>query len=244
MKNADRWTPSKYVFRGGTLRASRDHRHVAPSSWLVADKVARRYAVALPKHAQGRLLDFGCGLVPFYEAYRQFVSNIVCIDWKHSLHASPYLDETQDLSGVIGLESQSFDTILVSDVLEHLPAPALSWSELYRLLTRGGKVILNVPFYYGLHEQPHDYYRFTEHALRLLAEDVGFTVVELEAIGGVPEILADIVAKSLGNRALGRGLGTVLQRGVSMIGATKVGASISRRSSARSPLGYFMVAQR
>jgi SAM-dependent methyltransferase len=135
------------------------------------------------------LLDFGCGLVPLYDAYRGFVSSIVCLDWENSPHSNPYLDATQDLSGVINLESESFDTILVSDVFEHLPDPALTWTELNRLLRPGGKIILNVPFFYGLHESPHDYYRFTEYALRLLAERAGFAVVELESIGGLRKSL-------------------------------------------------------
>ena len=66
-----------------------------------------------------------------------------------------------------------------------------------RLLAPGGKVLLNVPFYYQLHEEPHDYYRYTEFALRRFAENTGFEVLHLEAIGGAVEILADLMAKLL-----------------------------------------------
>ncbi|HRF81361.1 MAG TPA: methyltransferase domain-containing protein, partial [Flavobacteriales bacterium] len=77
----------------------------------------------------------------------------------------------------------SFDTIILSDVLEHIRKPEALVKEMYRILAPGGQVIMNVPFYYGLHEQPFDYYRYTQFALRAITEDAGFAVVELEAIG-------------------------------------------------------------
>ena len=56
---------------------------------------------------------------------------------------------------------------------------------------------MNVPFYYWLHERPHDYYRYTEYALRRFAETAGFNFLLIKTLGGVPEIIADILAKNL-----------------------------------------------
>lgn len=171
MKNAEAWRPTKYVLRAGRLRATRDQSYLAPTSRLAADLSAQAYGEALPAHAHGRLLDFGCGRVPLYGAYRSFIDVNICMDWMEPPGTS-HVDVVSDLSREVPLPSSSTDTIIVSSVLEHLPDPARTWSEFERLLAPGGRVIGNVPFYYQLHEAPHDYFRFTEHALRRHIEAV------------------------------------------------------------------------
>jgi len=41
-----------------------------------------------------------------------------------------------------------FDTVILSDVLEHLPTPENIINEIYRVLAKNGKLLLNVPFLY------------------------------------------------------------------------------------------------
>ena len=102
---------------------------------------------------------------------------------------------------------------------------------------------MNVPFYYWLHEEPHDYYRYTEFALRRFMVDAGLEVVLLESTGGTPEILGDIVAKHLVRVALvGRILATVLQSAISWFVNTRAGRRVSKATGRRFPLGYFLVA--
>lgn len=185
----------------------------------------------------------GCGKAPLFGAYRQFTTDVQCIDWVNSLHGSDYLDKTCDLTGTIPYPDGSFDTILLSDVLEHLPEPMNCWREMNRLLAPGGKVLLNVPFYYQVHEEPHDYYRYTEFALRRFAESSGFEVVRLEAIGGAVEVLADVVAKLLVHGKL-PSAARAIQYLAWNFSRSGIGSRILRRASKRFPLGYFMIAQK
>jgi len=244
MRNEGTWRPSKFVFRGGRLAASRDPREVAPGSRLAADLVARRYHVLLREHASGRLVDLGCGRVPLYAAYRDLVTEVVCADWSHSAHGAAHLDLVCDLTRPLPFADRRFDTVILSDVLEHVPEPALLWRELARILAAGGKLLLNVPFYYALHEQPHDYYRYTEFALRRFAESSGLGLVLLEPLGGAPEILADILAKNL--LRLPR-LGKLPAVAVQAAAAAFIGTAFGRRVSAVTarefPIGYILVAQ-
>ena len=242
MRNAEAWTPTKFVIRRGRLAASRDPAHVAIGSRLMVALVADRYQAALPAHARGRLLDMGCGAVPLFEAYRGHVSDVTCVDWANGRHDAGHLDHECDLGRPLPFADGSFDTILLSDVLEHLPDPAACWSEAARLLAPGGKLILNVPFYYQLHEEPHDYYRYTEFALRRFARDAGFEIVELEAIGGAPEILADLLAKLLSKVPLGALPAAMIQSLTAALARSRLGARLSRRTRFRFPFGYFMVA--
>ena len=243
MRNASNWQPTKFVRRNGRLQASTDTAELGVGSRLIADLVAEAYDASIPAHVSGRLLDMGCGKAPLFGAYRQFGTEVQCIDWTNSLHGSDYLDKTCDLTGAIPYPDASFDTILLSDVLEHLPEPMNCWREMGRLLAPGGKVLLNVPFYYQLHEEPHDYYRYTEFALRRFAEGSGFQVLHLEAIGGAIEILADVVAKLLASAKLPSGARAV-QYIAWKFSRSSIGSRISRRTGKRFPFGYFMITQK
>lgn len=242
MRNAVKWLPSKFVVHHGVLRGSRDPKALGVASRVIADLTARFYQRELTKLARGRLLDLGCGRVPFYGVYKDLVTEVICVDWSNTLHSNPHVDHEIDLNGPIGLPSNSFDTLLLSEVLEHIRKPEILVAEMHRLLRPGGHVIMNVPFYYGLHEQPFDYFRYTRHALRSMAEDAGFSVVHLEAIGGVPEIIADLVSKTaLTVPAVGRLTARIVQRCTGWFIRTGVGKRLSERTSADFPFGYALV---
>ena len=65
--------------------------------------------------------------------------------------------------------SQSFDVVLLLDVLEHLSDRDKAIAECVRVLAPGGRVIMQVPFLYPLHDEPRDFVRYTEHGFRELA---------------------------------------------------------------------------
>ncbi len=243
MRNSDRWTESKYVQRSGRLRASRDPAEVGVGSRLIGDRVAAFYEAALPRHARGRLADLGCGKAPLYGSYRQLVGSVTCVDWPQSVHASPFVDCQADLGQALPFDDGAFDTVILSDVLEHVPDPQALWREIARLLAPGGKLLLNLPFLYGVHEAPHDYGRYTEHALRRFAQQCGLDVLMLEPVGGSLHVLADLLAKHLAHLPLaGPLLASAVQGLVALIDRMAWGRRLARRSGERFPLGYFMVA--
>jgi SAM-dependent methyltransferase len=242
MKNKGQWRPSKFVYKNNKLIASRDAKELSISSRLVGDIVASYYDRYLKQHAKGLLLDLGCGKVPLYHAYVDFITDCICVDWKNTVHKNPYLDLECDLNLDIPLATAQFQTILLSDVLEHIREPEHLWSEISRLLHAGGKVILNVPFFYKLHETPFDYYRYTEFILSHYAIKYNFRVEILQAIGGIPEIACDIAAKQfLRLPLLGKLFSSFIQWSCSMFLSTSLGKKLSASSSKHYPLGYFMV---
>ncbi len=245
MKNQHLWRPSKFVMHRGRLIGSRNPKEVGISSRLVADLNAELYADALPQYCTGHVLDLGCGNVPLYEAYKDLVTDITCIDWEKARHQSSYLDYAFDLSQPLPLPDKQFDTIILSDVLEHIPNPEALWLEIARLLKPAGKFLMNVPFYYQLHEAPYDYYRYTEFALRRFADVSGITIIRLQAIGGVPEIMADLLAKQVKKLPLiGKSLSSGIQSGCYTFVKTSLGAKISRKTAKKFPLGYFLIGEK
>jgi SAM-dependent methyltransferase len=69
-------------------------------------------------------------------------------------------------------------------MIEHVREPKVLLQEAYRVLKKGGCLIVTAPLDWGIHEAPHDYYRFTRYGLNYLASSTGFTVVSIKARGG------------------------------------------------------------
>jgi SAM-dependent methyltransferase len=245
MKNEGKWQPTRFVIRNGSLIASRDPRHMSISSRLAADLVARSYDANIRSHARGRLLDLGCGTVPLYLAYKDWVTAIVCVDWARSLHDRDHLDYELDLTQPLPFGDAAFDTIVLSDVLEHIPTPELLWKEMARILSANGKILLSVPFLYWVHEGPHDYYRYTQFALRRFVEMSGLQLLVIQPTGGALEVLTDIFAKCVVQLPIvGRPFAIASQFLMLWFSKTKLGTRVMRATCERFPLGYFVVAQR
>lgn len=68
----------------------------------------------------------------------------------------------------------SFDAVLCTQVLEHVPDPSVAIAEASRVLSPDGRLILTIPFVAAEHEEPHDYFRFTQFGIRTLLEAHGF----------------------------------------------------------------------
>lgn len=61
--------------------------------------------------------------------------------------------------------------IICDAVLEHMSEPELAVKEMFRVLAPGGAVYATVPFIFGFHSSPEDYYRWTESGFRELMKD-------------------------------------------------------------------------
>jgi len=244
---ADRpWNPTKFVLgKDGTLQASRDPQEVWVASRLIADRIADFYAEALPLHASGSLLDLGCGKAPLLGTYRDRTESATLVDWGNSLHENPHLDAIADLNEPLALESERYDTVLLSDVLEHIKRPNDLMAEIARVLAPGGTLIMNTPFLYGLHERPHDYYRYTEYALADIVESAGLELVEVRPIGGAVEVLVDIASKvACSVPVVGSRLATVLQAVGAWLCRRLPRGLASRGTTTGFPSGYGLVARK
>ena len=61
MQNKKDWRPSKFIYKNGKLRASRNPDEVGVGSRLMVDIIAEFYDGQIKKHVKGKLLDLGCG---------------------------------------------------------------------------------------------------------------------------------------------------------------------------------------
>ncbi|HCM78112.1 MAG TPA: hypothetical protein DIS90_17135 [Cytophagales bacterium] len=68
-------------------------------------------------------------------------------------------------------QSESWDVVILIEVLEHVQEPWKAVEEIYRVLKKNGRLVLTTPFIYPIHDVEHDYYRYTKHGLRFLLKE-------------------------------------------------------------------------
>ena len=165
----------------------------ATHSYIVAT-LQLNAVLSASKYAKGSLLDVGCGDKPFLHIFKDKIRKYVGIDMPSTLHLNREIDAFSSGSE-IALKDERFDTILTTSVIEHVIEPKKMFDEMHRVLKKNSYLILTTPCQYGLHEQPHDYFRYTKYSLRMMAEKSGVKVVYIKPVGGMLVIITQLIAK-------------------------------------------------
>ena len=76
-----------------------------------------------------------------------------------------------------------FDFVLCTEVMEHVANWNLAFRNLAALTRRGGRVLITCPHFYQLHEEPHDFWRPTPHALEYFGHRCGLRRIHHENAG-------------------------------------------------------------
>ena len=154
---------------------------------------------------KGKLLDVGAGSSPYEDLIMASgnVSDYIKLDFANSeYHRGHSLDLTWD-GKTIPLQPESIDTVLMTEVLEHVHRPGDLLREVRRVLKPGGVLFLTVPFLWPMHELPYDYHRFTPVALKAYLEEADFNVQNIQILGGWDHSLAQLLGLWLTNRGMG-----------------------------------------
>lgn len=167
---------------------------------------------------KGRLLDAGCGKMPYREYIRERsdIEAYVGLDIEAALTYDAEVQPDVTWDGItMPFEDNSFDTVIATEVLEHCPDPLLYLKEVQRVLKPGGYFFFTVPYLWPLHEVPHDAFRYTPFTLERLFEQSGFTSSSIQASGGFNASLAVMLGLWM-KRHLGQGFQANVMRGVLM----------------------------
>lgn len=151
------------------------------SSRVYLDRFAAEAAASLPSGA--RVLDAGAGDCPYRKHFVLHGHDYESADF--GALDKPYGALTYRCRlEAIPVEAARFRLVFFSQVMEHLPNPSAVLGELFRVLEPGGALWLSAPFYYEEHEQPYDFYRYTQFGFRHLLESAGFRLERLEWLEG------------------------------------------------------------
>ena len=91
-----------------------------------------------------------------------------------------------DLTKKLSIPSKKYNNVLFFNILEHLPEYKLAFSEIYRIIKKGGFFIGSVPFIYQIHAAPNDYFRFSKQFFELNLKKYKFKQVKIKALGFGP----------------------------------------------------------
>jgi SAM-dependent methyltransferase len=150
--------------------------HFIVNSFLFDD-----IAHAVKDYAKGKVLDVGCGNKPYQNLFTPYSTSYVGCD---IIQSSEKCVDMICPATKLAFEDSCFDTVFSSQVIEHVEDTHAMVSELNRVLVKDGIVIISLPFAWQLHEEPHDFYRFSKYGIRYLMEVKGFEVLEINANGG------------------------------------------------------------
>jgi SAM-dependent methyltransferase len=172
-----------------------DHHYIVLSlmaDWMrtVATKVAR-----------GVLLDYGCGGQPYRELFASRIERYIGADIVPA--ANTTLDIVFAPSQPLPLPDASVDTILSTQVLEHVADYQAYVEDCRRLLRPDGYLIITTPMHWRHHEMPTDYWRFTRYGIGHVLQQHAFGVENLTPCGGVYALLGQTLVDHLAGRGIG-----------------------------------------
>lgn len=125
---------------------------------------------------EGRVLDVGCGSKPYQALFA--ACEYVGLELDTSDNRARKQADVFYRGDVFPFPAQSFDSVVCSQVLEHVFSPEKFLAEIFRVMKPGGSMLLTVPFVWDEHEQPMDFGRYSSFGLRYLLEKAGFQVFE------------------------------------------------------------------
>lgn len=145
---------------------------------------------------KGKLLDLGCGQMPYREFIieKSKITEYVGVDLENGFEYNETSKPDFLWDGIkLPFHNSEFDTVILTEVLEHVTDPFITLKEAHRVLRKGGLLFFTVPFLWPLHEIPFDEVRFTPFALGRILKQTDFENVEIKATGGWHAALAQML---------------------------------------------------
>lgn len=143
--------------------------------------------LALP-YIKGDTLDFGAGNAKYKPLIITRASHYTAFDVK----PGPHVDVVGDAMHPPFADS-SFDTIISTQVLEHVERPWIMAKEIARLTRPGGMCIVTAPFIVPYHSDPYDFFRYTKEGLASLFTNEGFELVESGSYSRVFSVFSEMI---------------------------------------------------
>jgi len=148
----------------------------------------REIIVRFLPYVEGRVLDLGAGSAKYKEMILQKASEYRSCDAVKN-------ENIDDVCDVLNLKypPESFDTVISTQVMEHVNNPYKMAAGIYKVLKPGGKVIVTAPFLIPMHSDPGDYFRFTAGGISEIFKQSGFSIIESGHYGGFFIVLSEMI---------------------------------------------------
>lgn len=112
----------------------------------------------------------------------------------------------------IPVGNETFDVVVLCEVLEHLENPEKVLGEACRVLKLKGALLASIPFIFPYHSDPCDYQRWTSPKIKKSMSSAGFSEIAVLPMGGIVAVIHDLVMNYCG-RSTG-GIGSRIMRNI------------------------------
>ena len=204
---AEVWTLGRTLLRYATTDNDADNTHEGYTTLARMESGAPNYNTWLGErfraHAGARVLEVGAGIGTITSLLAEGRQKVVALEvdpfyvrrlqnrFRGTPQVVPYLSDVA-LADFQTLREEKFDSIVLSNVMEHIPDDGGAVRRFAQILAPGGKVLILVPalpqLFGALDEAVGHYRRYTPQTLRAVLEGNGFEVEALEWMNlvGIP----------------------------------------------------------
>lgn len=177
---------------------------------ITLQKAVKEFARSVPRGV--RILDAAAGLKPYEQFFKhcryescdfgsceEFYSNISERRRENLANLHTYICPIEE----IPVPDNTYDYVLCTQVLEHVPDPVAAVRELHRVLRVSGQLFITVPQGYGIHGEPYNFFYFTRFGLDLVLKKAGFEVINIQERGGYFFYLYERLANAIPRIVMG-----------------------------------------
>lgn len=140
------------------------------------------------KYISGKTLDLGAGSAKYRHIIKEKTSEYTTFDMVEGEN----IDVVGDVLD-LPFKDGAFDTVISTQVLEHVEKPWLMVKEIRRVLRKNGICILTAPFLVPYHAEPYDYFRYTIEGMESLFRNEDFEIIECNSYGEVFSVLSEFI---------------------------------------------------
>ncbi|WP_324171531.1 class I SAM-dependent methyltransferase [Sulfurimonas sp.] len=161
------------------------HIYISNMGYLNHKHLHNSFIKSLP-YLNGICTDIGSGNAIYKKLILPHVDKYIAVD-KSEIHRHMFQTSKEKFIDAdiknLPFDSNSIDSVILTQVLEHIDEPYKALCEVQRVLKKGGILILSVPFIYQAHATPYDFFRFSEYGLKELCKKYDFEILEFHYQG-------------------------------------------------------------
>ena len=152
------------------------------------DRWLTKQANKIPKGS--KVLDIGAGGCPHREKFnhcKYFTQDFTQLSDLQIQNQEGYgkIDFVSDILE-IPVPDKSYDAILCTEVIEHIPDPISAIQEMSRILKPGGVLLITAPLQSGLHQEPYHFYGgYTKYWYKKFLLENNFEDLNIESNGSL-----------------------------------------------------------
>lgn len=139
-------------------------------------------------HVHGRVLDLGAGMAKYKEVIKKNAIDYIACDVKKNENIDTVCDVTN-----LNFPPESFNTVISTQVFEHIDNPFTVAKEIKKVLKIGGNAIITAPFMFPYHADPKDNFRFSREGLEEIFRSLGFEIIDSGIYGGFFMVISEMI---------------------------------------------------